>query len=98
MGFIIIALILHYEDSVARGLSTDIFILDRPIFYISYDIERELNEIKKKYKGFLEKLISEFNVSNDLKNKINDYIEKEKIEFTLGDLSLSSTIINKICR
>ncbi|MCU4139246.1 MAG: hypothetical protein MW690_001178 [Methanophagales archaeon] len=53
--FIIISLILHYEDSMARGLSADTFILDRPIFYIWYDIERELNEIKKKYKEFLRK-------------------------------------------
>ncbi len=83
--FIITSLILHYEDSMARGLSTEIFILDRPIFYIWYDIERELNEIKKKYKEFLKKLISELNISDDLKNKINNYIQKERIEFTLGD-------------
>jgi len=83
--FIITSLILHYEDSMARELPTDIFVLDRPIFYIWYDVERELNEIKKKYKEFLEKLISEFNISDDLKNKINNYIEKERIEFTLGD-------------
>ena len=83
--FIIISLILHYEDSMARGLFTEIFILDRPIFYIWYDIERELNEIKKKYKEFLEKLTSEFNISGNLKIKINNYIKKERIEFTLGD-------------
>ena len=83
--FIIISLILHYEDSIARGLSTEIFILDRPIFYIWYDVERELNEIKKKYKEFLGKLTSEFNISGDLKIKINNYIKKERVEFTLGD-------------
>ena len=83
--FIIISLILHYENSVARGLSSNIFLLDWPIFYISYDIERKLNEIKKKYREFLEKLTSEFNTSGNLRIKIDNYIKKERIEFTLGD-------------
>ena len=82
--FIITTLILHYEDSIARGLSADTFILDRPIFYI-WSIERELNEIKKKYKDFLKKLGLKFSISDDLRTKIDNYIKKERIKFTLGD-------------
>jgi len=70
--FIIISLILHYEDSMARGLFTEIFILDRPIFYIWYDIERELNEIKKK-------LIKEAGLAEEIvKKSIERVIEKRK--------------------
>jgi len=85
MLFIIISLILYYEDSISRGI-IDVFVLDRPIFYIWYEIERELDRIKRMYREFLERFIAQdFSIPDDLKSKINCYVKKGEIRFTLGD-------------
>ena len=84
--FVIIALILHYEDSLGTGLSADTVVRDRPIFYVAYDRQREeLNEIRKGYKELLEKRTSEFEAAESLKHKIHDYITRDRVEFSLGD-------------
>lgn len=85
--YIIISLILYYEDSESKNGTKDIFILDRPIFYIwRYNREYEL-DVKKKYRGFLGRLGTSKNlkVSAELEQKISKYIEKGKIEFGLND-------------
>lgn len=85
MLFVIISLILHYEDSISQGIK-NAFVLDRPIFYIWYDIERELDRIKRMYREFLERFVAQdFGISDELKNKINSYVKKGEIKFTLGD-------------
>ena len=89
--FVIISLIIHYEDCVSRNISDKVFLLDRPVFYVSpYSKEQELNTIKEKYREFL----GRFNVSEDLKRKINEYVTEGRTDFTLGDwyFLLSSSI------
>ena len=85
MVFIIISLILHYENSISQGIR-DVFVLDRPVFYIGYDIERGLDRIKGRYREFLERLvIQDFGISDELKNKINSYVKRGIIRFGPGD-------------
>jgi len=99
--FIMIALILYYEGSISKGLFKDIFILDRPVFHIWYNVEQELERIRVKYNEFLERLASsrDLKIPKDMKPKIDNYIKKRKIGFTLGDwyslLKLSTRYIDK---
>ena len=92
--FIMISLVVHYEDQISRGSSKDIFLLDRPIPYISpYNREQELNRAKEEFKEFL----GRFNVSEDLKKKINEYATEGRANFTLGDwYSLVSSLMKYI--
>ncbi len=85
MLFIMISLILHYEDSISQGIK-DVFVLDRPVFYIGYDIERGLDRIKERYREFLERFVTQdFDTSDDLKNKIDSYVKRGIIKFGPGD-------------
>ena len=92
--FIMISLVVHYEDQISRGSSKDIFLLDRPVPYISpYNREQELNRAKEEFKEFL----GRFNVSEDLKKKINEYATEGRANFTLGDwYSLVSSLMKYI--
>jgi len=92
--FIMISLVVHYEDQISRGSFKDIFLLDRPIPYISpYNREQELNRAKEEFKEFL----GRFNVSEDLKKKINEYATEGRANFTLGDwYSLVSSLMKYI--
>lgn len=92
--FIMISLVVHYEDQISRGSSKDIFLLDRPIPYISpYNREQELNRAKEKFK----EVLGRFNASEDLKKKINEYAMERRANFTLGDwYSLVSSLMKYI--
>lgn len=92
--FIMISLVVHYEDQISRGSSKDIFLLDRPIPYISpYNREQELNRAKEKFK----EVLGRFNASEDLKKKINEYAMERRANFTLGDwYSLISSLMKYI--
>jgi len=81
--FIIIALILHYQESLSREIQLDkIFLIDRPVLYISpYDREREIRVVKRKYVEFMTKL----RVPKDLKRRLREFFEKRRSELTLGD-------------
>jgi len=78
--FVIISLIIHYED-VAPHIAEGSFILDRPVFYLGYNIEHGLGRIKERCKIFIDKIKQDVKISDDLKRKINCYVKKEKIKF-----------------
>jgi len=81
------SLIIYYEEIASKKKIPDNFVMDRPIFHIYYDRDKELNDIRDKFLIFLKNFTSSeaFKISEDLKIKIDKYSRKENSNFTLGD-------------